>query len=63
MSAALDSSVSVSTEVMASTFQVLVPGIEEASLATIAASKFIWRCGSVVDIGRSIAHRFMITLS
>ena len=62
MSAAFDSSISVSTEVMSSTLQVLVLGIGEASLAAIASWKFIWRCGSAINLGRSIACRFLMTL-
>ena len=60
MSAAFDSGVSVSTEVMSST--VLVRGVGEASLAAIASWKFIRRCGSAVYLGRSIARRLLTTI-
>ena len=62
MSAAFDSNVSVNNEVMSSTLPALVPGIGEASLAAIAFWKFIRSCGSAINLGRSIARRFSITL-
>ena len=62
MSAAFDSSVSVSNEAMSSTLPVLVPGVGDASLAAIAFWKFIRGCGSAINLGRSIARRFLITL-
>ena len=62
MPAAFDSSISVSTEVTPSTLPVVVPGISEANLAAIASWKFIRRCGSAINLGRSIACRFVMTL-
>ena len=62
MSAALDSSVSVSNEAMSSTLPALVPGVGEAILAVIAFCKYIRKCGSAINLGRSLARRFLITL-
>ena len=54
MSAAFDSSVSVSNEAMSSTLTALVPGVGEASLAAIACYELIRRRGSACNLGRSI---------
>ena len=62
MSAAFDSSVSVSTDVIPSTFPVLVLGIGDVSFAAIASWKFIRICGSAINLDRSIARRFLMTL-
>ena len=62
MSAAFDSGALVSTEVMSSTLPALIRGIGEASLAAIACWKFIRRCGSATNLGRSIARRFLMAL-
>ena len=62
MSAAFDSSVSVSNEVMSSRLPAFVPGVGEASLAAIAFCKVIRRCGSAINLDILIARRFWITL-
>ena len=62
MSAAFDSSVSVSDEVMSSTLPALVLGIGEASLTAIASWKFIQIFLSAINLGRSVARRFLMTL-
>ena len=63
MSAAFhSSSVSVSTEVMSLTLPASVPAIGKASLAAIASWNFIRRCGSAINLGRSIARWFLMTL-
>ena len=62
MSAAFDSIVSVSNEAMSSTLPALIPGVGEARLAAIAFCKFIRRCGSAINLCRSIARRLLITI-
>ena len=62
MSAAFDSIVSVSNEAMSSTLPALVPGVGEARLAAIAFCKFIRRCGSAINLCRSIARRLSSTI-
>ena len=61
LSAAVDSSVSDRTEVMPSTLPALVKDIAEASLVA-ALWKFIRRCGSAINLGRSIARCFFTSL-
>ena len=62
MSAAFDSIVSVSNQAMSSTLPALVPGVGEARLAAIAFFEFIRRCASAINLCRSIARWFLITI-